>query len=110
MITLNGSKFAENEDEMVGSLFSSGGTCVGTAKRFKRHIKLFNIAGELVGVVNRWGVLVAASKQPSGIFYSFATIPEVGEYASYSLSVNEPKALAIGHDFNSNNELQYIYN
>jgi hypothetical protein len=81
MITLNGNKFAETENEFLNSLFTLE-TCSGYAKRLKRKIKIFNIQNELIAVVNRWGVLCCASKLASGKYwYSHATVKEIGEYS-----------------------------
>ena len=81
MIVLNSVKFAENESEMIDSLFSSGGTCSGYAKRLKHQIKLFNIQKELIGTINQNGCLCKATLLDNGKYwYSFADIPLLGEY------------------------------
>ena len=69
MVTLNGKKFALNEQEFTNSLFESGGTCVGYYR--VNRTRLDN---------DKW-------------WYSFATIKQVGEYESYAHQVNEPKEL-----------------
>ena len=101
MITLNGKKFAEFESEFIDSLFDTGGTCVGYAKRNKRSVTLKNMQGEKIGVINAHGVLCAAKKLKNGKWwYSYADIPEIGRYESYMRQVNECKQALIGgcHD------------
>jgi len=95
MITLNGSKFAETETEFLDSLFNTGGTCKGYAKRYKRHVKLFNMQKDLIGVVNRFGLLACATETIDGTWYSFATIKEVGTYESFRASREEPASLGV---------------
>ena len=90
MITLNGKKFAESESEFLESLFDSGGTCTGYAKRNKRSVTLKNMKGKKIGVINCHGVLCAARQLDNGKWwYSHADIPEVGRYESYMKQVNE---------------------
>jgi len=87
MLTLNGSRFAPMKsapDEREGT--------VGLYRAFRKSIKLFNFDHEPIGVINAYGVLGSASKLADGrIWYSYATVPGVGEYASFSQSVNEPR-------------------
>ncbi len=93
MIILNGNKFAESDSEFVDSLFESGGTCSGYAKRNKKSVTIMNMRKEKVGLINAHGVLGSATKQPDGKWwYSYADIPEVGKYASYMQQVEECKA------------------
>ncbi len=74
MIELNGKKFAESTDELDEN-------CAGTAKRSKRRVQLFNQKGEMIGVINRHGVLCCATRLDCGGFwYSHATIKEIGEW------------------------------
>ena len=94
MIELNGSKFAECDDEFVNSLFTHGGTCNGYAKRLKRQIKLFNVQKGLIGVINKYGVICKANKTVDGIFYNHGTIKEIGEFGRCSRQIDEVKALA----------------
>ena len=54
MIELNGKKFAENDKEFANSLFESGSTCVGYAKRLKRQIQLMDHQKNKIGVINRY--------------------------------------------------------
>jgi hypothetical protein len=90
MLILNGKKFAESESEFIESLFDSGGTCAGYAKRNKRSVTLKNMQGEKIGVINSHGVLCAARKLDNGRWwYSYADIPEIGRYDSYMQQVNE---------------------
>ena len=90
MITLNGNNFAETEKEFIESLFSTGGTCAGYAKRNKTSVTLKNIQGEKIGVINNHGVLCKATKLEGGQWwYSHGTITEVGAYEDYMQSVEE---------------------
>jgi len=91
---MNGKQFAETTSEFTDSLFKQGGTCVGYAKRNKRSITLLNMQRIKIGVINRHGVLCCATKLADGRYwYSYATIPEIGEYVSYSKGVNECRTL-----------------
>ena len=83
MITLNNKKFAENENEFTESLFHSGGTCVGFAKRLKRQVQLFDIHNKQIAAINKHGVLCCASfpKSLKGKkWWSFADIDIIGNY------------------------------
>lgn len=94
MITLNGKKFAETQSEFIDSLFDSGGTCVGFAKRNKKSVTLFDHQNNKIGVINSQGVLCAATKLDNGRYwYSHADIPEIGRYESYMQQVNECREL-----------------
>ena len=79
---LNNKKFAENDNEFIGSLFNSGGTCVGYARRLKRSIKLFDVQGNLIAVISKYGVLCKATKQDNGsIWYSYGNVDLLGDYS-----------------------------
>jgi len=94
MITLNGKKLAESESEFMDSLFQSGGTCVGYAKRNKKSVTILDMQRNKVGMINAHGVLCAATKLDNGkTWYSYATIKIIGEYQSYMQEVTECKAL-----------------
>ena len=94
MIILNGNKFAKNDSEFTDSLFTPGGTCVGYYKANRCSVYLLNMQKERVGVINKNGVLGSATKTKEGNWwYSYATIPEVGEYDSYMQSVTEPESI-----------------
>jgi len=83
MITLNNKKFAENENEFIDSLFHSGGTCVGYAKRLKRQVQLFDIQNKQIAAINKHGVLCCVSFPDSlngKKWYSFAGIDVIGNY------------------------------
>jgi len=47
MLTINGMKFAKNDNEFINSLFESGGTCDGYYKRMVRGIRLFDMQNKL---------------------------------------------------------------
>ena len=90
MIILNGKKFAESEGEFINSLFSTGSTCIGYARRNQKSITLLSHKKEKIGVINRHGVLCCATKQADGKFwYSHADIPEIGRYNSHTQEVDE---------------------
>lgn len=94
MIVLNGKKFAENEKEFTGSLFSPDGTCVGYAKRFRRRIYLTDIhKNRIGGVVNN--VLFSAHKMDDGKFwYNYETPKILGEY-NFRQETNDVRSLAV---------------
>ena len=95
MIILNNKKFAENETEFTESLFNSGGTCAGYAKRLKRQIKLYNIQKELIGTINKYGVLCCATKIDGGYWYSYADINIIGAWDSYQNQYETINSLAV---------------
>ena len=98
MITLNGKKLAETEDEFINSLFETGGTCVGYAKRFKRKIDIMDARKNKVGVINQELVLGTATKVKDGYWYSYADPKLIGEYKSYVKQMDELRALTTGRD------------
>jgi hypothetical protein len=92
MITLNNKQFAETENEMITSLFNTGGTCVGYATRNRKSITLKNMQKEKVGVINAEGVLARADKLDNGKYwYSYGDIDIIGKYQSYTQEVKECK-------------------
>jgi hypothetical protein len=110
MIILNGKKFAETEKEFTNSLFETGGTCVGYARRTKRTIILEDHNKNRIGVINKWGVLCKASKTEEGKYwYSFGDIDLIGKYDNYMKEVEEPKSYAVCRDFNAKNETMLIF-
>lgn len=109
MIILNGAKFAESEQEFINSLFSRK-TCSGYAKRYKHKIKLFDHNHNLIGVITEYGVLAYATLRADGKYwYSYATIPIIGEYESYMQSQEEIDMLAINKLPKPNGEYYYTY-
>ena len=86
MILINGKAFAENEGEFTNSLFEpiNGQTCAGYSRRTLRTVKLFNVQNELIGVINRHGVLCNALKVRGRYWYSFADIDEIGEVVDHN--------------------------
>ena len=106
MITINGYKFAENEEEFTSSLFTeSEGTCFGYAKRYKRHIHLYNMQKELVGSFVGWGICKAreleASELPKGkkhgYWYSYGRLKEFENMDDIDY-MNTNSRLRIGYD------------
>ena len=94
MIILNGQKFAANDKEVIDSLFIAGGTCAGFYKMGKNKVTLFDLQHNLVGGINKHGVLHASHRQSDGRYWhSFATIKQVGEYESYRQGCEEARAL-----------------
>ena len=108
MITLNHKKFAETEKEFVESLFSSTGTCTGYAKRYKRKIMLYNAQHVIIGAITRHSVLASATPKAGGVWYSYGTIAEIGEYP-LSAQQADIKKLATGFDWNAQNKLIACY-
>lgn len=72
MITLNGKYFSEYGDTS---------SATGFAVRYKRHIKLFDINHDLIGVITKYGVVAKASKRSNGYWYSYADIDILGDYS-----------------------------
>ena len=108
MITLNHKKFAETEKEFVESLFSSTGTCTGYAKRCKRKVMLYNMQHVIIGAITRHGVLAMATPKAGGVWYSYGTIAEIGEYP-LSAQQADIKKLTTGFDWNAQNKLVACY-
>ena len=89
MLILNNKKFARNDKEFTSSLFESGGTCVGYYKPNKTSITIYNMQKEKIGVITKHKVLACATPFDGAWWYSYATIKEVGEYDSYSHSMED---------------------
>jgi hypothetical protein len=113
MIIINNVKLAESEAEFKDSLFVKGGTCAGYAKRFKNEIKIFNPQNELVGVLNKYGVLANASLQvingKSRYWYCFADIDIIGRFPDYMSKADLADNLCIKKEYKPNGELHFIY-
>lgn len=89
MLTFNGKKFARNDKEFIDSLFESDGTCVGYYKRTKNGVTLYDMQRNKIGVVTKHKVLASATRLDNGKYwYSYATIPQIGEY-SYSQQMTD---------------------
>jgi len=90
MIILNGKKFALNNKEFTESVFTAGGTCTGYYKPLKKQIKLYDTTKKLIGVITNRGVLAKATIQENKKYwYSYGTIKEIGEFASYSIMTSD---------------------
>ena len=99
MLILNGKKLAVNENEMIESLFESGGTCVGYYKVNKKTISILNLQKEKIGIITHRGVMGKATKQENGgYWYSYGMPENIGEYDSYMQYVEEvERALKINN-------------
>ena len=107
MIVLNKKKFAENEEEMIDSLFEAGGTCVGYAKRLKRKIIFNDINNCTVGVLNRSGCMLNVTMQNDAFWYSYANIPLINNNdMEYSEQINIPDSLCVNKEWKNG---EYIY-
>jgi len=86
MFTLNGKTFSLNTME-------EGATGFYKVWR-KASIRLYNAAGDYIAAINREGVLCNASHvlDDGRIFYSHATVKEIGEWESYGKGVDERRA------------------
>lgn len=85
MLILNGKKFAENEKEFTDSLFSTGETCVGYVKPYKRQAILLDHQKNRIGAITCHRCLLCATKASDGKYwYSFADIKAIGKYEKYS--------------------------
>ena len=99
MIILNGVKLAENKQEMINSLFSIQ-TCSGYATRLKRQIKIFNHKHDMVGVINRYGVICHARKIDNGNYwYTYADINLLGNNYSLKLQKEDIERYAIHKEY-----------
>ena len=85
MIILNGIKFAENENEVMESLFKPGGTATLRAKRNKYSVNLYGHDGEKIGVINRYGVIASATKMETGKWWYSYGLPDVLNDEKYGL-------------------------
>ena len=92
MLTLNGKKFAKNENEMQNSLFSKGGTCVGYYRVNKRAITIMDHQKNKVGAICN-NVLGSARKVDGGYWHTYGTPDIIGGYPSYTKEVEEIKAI-----------------
>jgi hypothetical protein len=78
MIMIKTKKFAETNQEMISSLFTRGGTCVGYAKRRKRDVVLYDIKRNPVGFINCHGVIGSASVSEGKTWFGYGDIVLVG--------------------------------
>lgn len=98
MIVINGNKYAETENEFIDSLFSSGGTCSGYAKRRKRDVLFMDHQHIPFGVVNAHGVVGSARELDNGrVWYSYGTPSQFGTMP-YSYECSIADSLAVGRD------------
>lgn len=108
MIKLNGNNFAENEEDLQNAM-KEGHPCKGLAKRFKRQIKIMNLKNEQIAVINKFGVLGAATKSDDGkMWYSYATVAEIGKYESRTQRIEEIESLAISK-ISTGKFLEYVH-
>ena len=85
MITLNGKKFARDEEEFTNSLFEKGGTCSGYYRVYKKSVALLDHNKNKIGVVTLSKVLALATRQDNGKYwYSYGDIDLIGKFPSYS--------------------------
>lgn len=95
MLSFNGKKFARNNDEFTDSLFDCGSTCVGYYKRTKNGVVLYDMQRNKIGMVTKHKVLASASRLQNGKWwYSYATIPQIGEYSYSQMMEDINNALA----------------
>lgn len=109
MITLNNKKFAESEKEFTESLFTSGGTCSGYAKKYKRHIKIYDVTYTLIAEINRYGCICKANLQSDGsIWYNYGdTMINNGGY-KFTDRETDISNIAISKEYKSN-EIVYCF-
>jgi hypothetical protein len=82
MLTLNGKKFAKDENEMQNSLFNTGGTCVGYYRVNKKSITIMDHQKKKVGVI--CNTVLGSARKVEGIWHYFYMTPDiVGKYPSY---------------------------
>ena len=100
MIILARLKFAENNNEFLESLFHSGSTCSGYAKRLKRQVNLYDMQHNIIGVVTHGLFLASADKRldlGGKVWYSYGT-PEIFKGKDEKELFRDMAALSIGRD------------
>ena len=60
-LTINSRTYAPNNDALVNSLFSKGGTMDGTYKKTKNTIKFYNLQGTIIAEYNKKNNVLAAA-------------------------------------------------
>ena len=98
MINLNGFKFAENEKEIVDSLFQTDGTVSGQIKRNRRSIYFYDLQGDIFAFMNCHGVTGTASKMANGKNWFQYGTPFFTKGLSYREEKELPVQLAVGKD------------
>jgi len=87
-ITINKKMLARNK-----KAFEKGG-CVGYFRVYKDFIALMDSNRNRVGVINKEGVIGAATRTKQGRYwYSYADVSLIGKFESYSEKVTQCKAL-----------------
>lgn len=90
MLMFSGKKFAKNDKEMVDSLFTPGGTCIGFYKVIKSGFKLFNLQHELIAFVSPSKSLVVTAHMHNGkARYMFSTCSDTEKYLNLPTSYSE---------------------
>ena len=100
MIKLAGISLAESKQELIESLFKSGGTCCGYIKRYKKQINIYDMQDNIIGAINKELLLVKAKvrKDIDGkVWYSYGT-PELFKDKDEKELFRDMAALSIGHD------------
>jgi hypothetical protein len=84
MLNFNGLKFAKNSDELVSTLFQSGGTASGTYKSGKNGTNLYMPNGELFAYIvhnSRQGYFAVSAGMHNGKpFYMHGTTEQAEKY------------------------------
>jgi hypothetical protein len=85
-ISINGVLFAPTKKAATETLFHGPVTASGTYRVTKTGITLYNMRGERIGGINRYGVLYRSSRIPGdGRFWHQCANPDgIPEYARYS--------------------------
>lgn len=110
MIEFNGRKFAENNREVIDSLFRSGGTVSGIAKRKARSIDLFELNGQHVGTITGNGIVAKVTLQEGGKpWYSYGWPDIAGPELSLSDTREAVEALAIRKGWGARGERAYWF-
>lgn len=96
MIEFNGRKFAENDREVIDSLFTPGRTVDGMAKRKARSIDLHECNGRHVATITGNGIVATATPQADGrTWYSYGWPAIAGPELSLSATRAAVEALAV---------------
>ena len=110
MLTINNIAFASSKNELVNSLFHSGGTASGYYKIKKHSVEFFKANGEIIACLTKYGVFARADKdsETKKIWYSYGNPDLIGE-VSLRETDNIIKHFKKGIGHNSKRETYYFY-
>jgi len=92
-ITINGCDFYATKAAATESLFTGPKTAHGTFKADATGIRLYNMRGERIGGINRYGVLYRSTRIDGRFWHQCANPDGIPEYARYSRGREEAREL-----------------